>query len=375
MRVRIYHDLNNLPSAFAALFAQAGRESFYATRAWFANLAETTLDPGASVRIYAVEDRSAPDPARGLVVLRAEEPAGIMAPRRLASLTNMYSMLFAPILAGDADAEAVLAAVARRIADERPRPDVVQLDTMDPSDPSFCALESALRRRGFIVQSFFQFGNWYEETEGLTIDAFMARRPSVLRNTVRRKERKLAKAHSVEFRLIDGADDLAAGIEAYESIYARSWKKPEPYPKFTPGLVRAAAALGALRLGVLTIDGAPAAAQIWLVHAGQATIYKLAYDERFKALSPGSILTRKIAERVLAHDRVREIDFGRGDDPYKGQWLAKRRERWGLIALNARTLRGAILALRHVGGRAAKRELARLGRLPISRSSKRAYRK
>ena len=64
---------------------------------------------------------------------------------------------------------------------------------------------------------------------------------------------------------------------------------------------------------------------------------------------------------MLAQDRVREIDYGRGDDPYKKQWLSCRRERWGLLALNPRTPHGALLALRHLGGRAAKRALRRLG--------------
>ena len=44
MRIRIYHDLNDLPPAFADLFAEAGRASVYATRAWFANLEETAPD-------------------------------------------------------------------------------------------------------------------------------------------------------------------------------------------------------------------------------------------------------------------------------------------------------------------------------------------
>ncbi len=362
MRIRIYHDLNDLPPAPAALFAEAGRASVYASRAWFANLADTAPEPDAAPRIYAAEDDGGA--ALGLLVLRAEGGGGGRAPRRLASLTNIYSMLYAPILAEAAgDGRAVLAAFARAIAAERPRIEQLQIEAMDPQSPVFDALAEALRAAGFVVQPYFHFGNWYEETEGLSIEDFMARRPSALRNTVRRKERKLEKNHSAAFRLIDGnADDAAleAGVAAYQTIYDRSWKEPEPYPRFTLGLVRAAAGLGALRLGLLDIDGEPAAAQIWLVGAGRATIYKLAYDERFKSLSPGSILTRRIAEQVLARDRVREIDYGRGDDPYKRQWLSQRRERWGLLALNPRTPRGALLALRHVGGRAAKRMVERL---------------
>ena len=45
------------------------------------------------------------------------------------------------------------------------------------------------------------------------------------------------------------------------------------------------------RLGVATIEGVPAAAQIWLLSHDRATIFKLAHDPVFDRQSPGTLLT------------------------------------------------------------------------------------
>src|SRR5207302_827569 len=79
-------------------------------------------------------------------------------------------------------------------------------------------------------------------------------------------------------------------IADYQTIYAASWKPPEDFPEFIPALIRLAAELGALRLGIYYIDGAPAAAQFWILWHGRAVIYKFAHDKQFDDLSLGTLL-------------------------------------------------------------------------------------
>jgi hypothetical protein len=282
-----------------------------------------------------------------------------MGMRALAGFSTVYSPLFSVVSRPAADKAAVTSALATAITGERPRWECVHLKGLDPASPGFAGLEQSLRARGLIVQRYLGFGNWFEPTAGISFQEYLARRPAALVNTYRRKEKKLGKRDDVEFRVYRDPADADEGISAYERVYANSWKTPEPYPRFMPALIRAAARMSALRLGVLWIGDEPVAAQMWITWQGRSTIFKLAHDQRFDALSVGSVLTMWMMRHALDVDRVFEVDFGVGDDPYKRTWLAHRRERWGLLALNPRTPKGLLGILRHVAGRAAKRALSR----------------
>lgn len=344
MACTIHTRFDRLPASYQRLFDAAGADSFHATAAWFRVLAETALAADEQLRLIAVDG---PDGPAALL------PA-IARGRRLAGLANFYSCTFTPLLGADATAGAdALAAGLAAMAWDR-----LDLPAMPAADPAFSLLAHRLRRGGLAVQPYFQFGNWYEDTAGLSFDAYSAARPGILRSTLRRHNARLARRGGARFDVVTGADGLETALAAYEAVYARSWKEAEPFPRFTTALARAAAAIGALRLGVAHVDGMPAAAQLWLVWRGRATIFKLAHDEAHASLSIGSLLTMRLMRHVLDVDGVVEVDFGRGDDPYKRLWLSKRRERWGLAVFNPRSLGGAVGALRHIGGHRLKRLLA-----------------
>ena len=182
-------------------------------------------------------------------------------------------------------------------------------------------------------------------------DAYWQQRPSPLRHSVERGRRRLDRAGGWRIEIYPpDSPALEEGLAAYLAVYAQSWKSPEPCPGFMPGLVRMAAREGWLRLGVLWQGQQPLAAQVWLVHGAKANIYKLAYVKGHEKLSAGSVLTAALMRQVMDVDHVAEVDYLSGDDAYKRDWMAERRERVGLVAFDPRSLRGLIAAGRHFAG-------------------------
>lgn len=307
---------------------------------WFAHLAGTALPADMRLRLWWHRGGA------GDVLLPMVEPRRTWrSGRRMQALANYYTALYAPLWRGAPSASA-LRALCAAWGRDRPRWDVVDIHPLDPASEDFDALMQALRAAGFLTYRYFRFGNWYLPSRALSFAAYWDARPSALRNTYRRKARAYARDGRGRLEIVSGGDALEPALDAYARVYGASWKVPEPYPRFMPGLIRLAARLGWLRLGVAWYDDQPVAAQVWLVTAGRAAIYKLAYDERHAGLSAGTLLTAHLMQHVLDVDRVDEVDYLIGDEPYKRDWMSHRRERWGIVAYNARTWRGCLGALR-----------------------------
>ncbi len=367
MRVQTYCDFASLPPRYGPLFERAGIRDFCLTRAWFETFALDAMDRSERLCLIGIEDDGPESSPLALVVTRhRERDGGAGGARTLSSLSNYYSMVFQPLVAEQVAPAAVLAALFKAVCAQVPRYDRLGFQPLDRDSPLFGELREALRQAGLVVEPYFHFGNWYEQTDGLSFRHYLERRPSPLRNTLRRKGRALDRAARARFELIAGGPALERGIADYERVYAMSWKRSEPYPRFIGDLMRTCARMGALRLGLIHLDGSPAAAQIWIVWQARATLYKLAHDRRFDQLSVGSLLTGHMIERMIDVDRVAEVDFGAGDDRFKRAWTSRRRERWGLVAFNPRTVRGALGALRHVVGARVKRAIVWSASVPKS---------
>lgn len=297
--------------------------------AWLENLSAHALDPGDEACILVA--RRADDDLVALPV--------VIRQRRALSLSTFYTSLYQPLVQSP-DAESLLTYLFRYLAREK-RCTHLELMPLDPVSAETDLLITAQERAGWRgVHSYFCFGNWIHDVRGQDYDRYLASRPTQLRNTIRRKSLKFGDDTPGKLHLVTGTDGLEEAIDQFNTVYSNSWKVPEPYPQFIPALARLAAARGWLRLGIAVYNTIPVAAQIWLIHNDTAYIYKLAYDENYKSLSPGTVLTAFMFEHVINNDDVDCIDYLTGDDVYKRDWMTQRRERHGTAAFNTATLAG-----------------------------------
>jgi hypothetical protein len=347
MQFRRYSAWDELPAGYDALFARAGAQDFCLGRAWFEALAATILNTEERLAIAGVETDDRPSGC--LVGRHRERDPAFFGARSFSSLSNYYTLRYAPIVAREGG-RAALPALIQGLRARRPRYAVLHLEPLSADAALTDDLAQALSAAGLVTRRYARSGNWHDDTRGLSFRDYLAGRPAVLRNTFRRKDSRLARAGTVRMAIVRGGAALGPALGQYEQVYAASWKPAEPHPAFIRRLARELAAAGALRLALLYLDGRPIAAQLWIVRCGRAILYKLAHDRGCDALSPGTMLTMRMLERLLDDERVSELDLGAGDDPYKRLWASCRRQRCGLLAFDPLTWRGAAGALRHVAG-------------------------
>jgi len=293
---------------------------------WFEILAGTTLSGTERASVAALIDTN------GLAV--SAVPVVTVEGRVVRGLTSPFTTLFAVPLGSELHARALGKLLAAKVGG------TLRLDALDSADTAFNAFQEGLVEGGLAVTRFQHFVNWFERIDNFA--DYWNSRGSRLKSTVKRKAASLQRADRLMFEQIDMVCDWRRGAEIYKKIYAGSWKPAEPHPHFIDAMLEKLGPCGVAKLGVARIDGEPVAAQIWLVHQGRATIFKLAHNPAFDRQSPGTLITHWFLRLLFDQEGVREVDFGRGDDTYKRQWLSQSQYRQGLLAANPRTLKGLL---------------------------------
>ncbi|NQY63579.1 MAG: GNAT family N-acetyltransferase [Alteromonadaceae bacterium] len=205
-----------------------------------------------------------------------------------------------------------------------------------------------------VIQDVFPFQrvfsraeNWYQD-EITSFEQYYNQRPSQLKNTARRKEKKLRGQHHIDVKIITELASFKQYFSAYQTIYQQSWKGEESSFAFIENICQQAIEQNKLRMGILLVDGVAAAAQIWFLENKTASIFKLAYDPTYQSFSVGTILSMALSKFVIEDDQVTKIEFGMGNESYKKDWMNKNTQRVTVEVFNSRTMRGIVGAFKYI---------------------------
>lgn len=347
-------ETREFPDTYRPLADRLEGKSIFFSSFWFNNLITHVIPFTDNVLWFGI--KSASDEPLLLLPL-VQSPPRLFSCNKLGGLANFYTTLFEPLQTID-DPQQLAMAIEQTIqAVCQLKWDFIDLYPLNPSSPAYHLLIKAFIKCKRHVTSYSMYGNWYLLTQEQTFADYWNSRPSHLKNTVKRKTKKL-KTKQIEFRIAQHPDEVQEAVALYQKTYRTSWKRDEPYQGFIPGLAQIAAKQGWLRLGLLFIDRQIAAAQLWLSVSNTAYIYKLCQNPSFDQYSPGSLLTAHLMQHVIDIDKVTKVDFLSGDDQYKKYLMSHYGERWGLQITNPLTVCGFLKMM--------KNELSRILKSPRS---------
>lgn len=185
-----------------------------------------------------------------------------------------------------------------------------------------------------------------------TWEDYLATQSSSRRQTIRRKERKLAREFSVVVRDHDAAT-FEEGWRALNALHSERWSG---VTAFSPDVAemhrvfaRSLAECGALWLTTMELDGAPAAAWYGFTEGDTVFFFQSGRSNEHQQHSVGQVLMGMMIRRAIERG-FRRFDFLRGDEPYKASWTSSQRLTWELVVtrpgLRGSWVRGGLFAQR-----------------------------
>lgn len=257
--------------------------------------------------------------------------------RKIELAGNVYSpiryFLFKEM--GNGERESTLSYIFEFFSKFHRQWDIIDLSPIPEENGNFIALKNAVLKSSFKNAEIFCFGNWYLDGISYQSDKYFSNLSKKERKNIRQDRNRMEKAGKVVFKMIKNSHEVETYMKTYFEIYEKSWKKREMAgPGFYLDLTRCFGEKDWLRLGFVFLSDVPTAVGFAFVCGGLAYFEKVAYDEDYQNLGAGSVWFMEMIKYVIDVDKVRCIDFLRGDDPYKKSWTPQRRERKGILVFN-----------------------------------------
>lgn len=265
---------------------------------------------------------------------------------KVRSMTNFYSTIFSPLYPSQPQPSEIVEDTVEYLQTEFSKAALLEFEPLRDDCLVGMFSNHGENNAGWIPRSYHKHVNCYETVAGDNYNDYLQRRPSQLKNTIRRKRKLLDKEADSSLNIYSTVKEVADHFSEFCLVYEQSWKGEESHPEFINQILQDLAGIGKAKLAILSVNEEPAAAQIWLKIGSAWGVFKLAYTPQFKRYSVGTLLTAGLLEHLLAESNVSEIDFLSGDDAYKRDWVDSKREHVGVELVNSNTLIGKLLSFK-----------------------------
>ena len=160
--------------------------------------------------------------------------------------------------------------------------------------------------------------------DGRDWDAFLGSRSRNFREQARRRERKLARAHDLHYRLVDDPDRLPSAFDTLVRLHQARWGEGSrsfraPVDAFHRDFAALALERGWLRLWLLELDGRVAAAWLGYRFGGIEWYYQAGRDPALEREAVGFVLMAHTVRAAL-NDGVGEYRLLLGGESYKDRF-------------------------------------------------------
>ena len=362
MRVLTFDLPSQLPVAAQALCDDVREGKLFHTLPWLWQATPTSMLPGDRLRLHLITDDSLQAKPLALLPavysrLYASHPGA-----RVLHFLQREERPYEPLGHG-VDIAATAECIVAWLAVQPTAIDVVRVSPLDPAQPFTAEIVGALSRHGYWVQMYRHANSRFATVAGMAFSQYLAQRPRELRESLDVHTRLLLQGGRGVFHfpctpeLVDEAWDQVC----YVVDHATAEGAPDP-PNYLRAMLATAAEIGALRLGIFSLDGMPVAMQLWVVSEGKAHCLRIWGAQEQRAFPIDDVLTQLMALCLIDGDHVDELEFGDVNDEFARNWAPLSRERLGLAAFNRRTWRGVRGALRHIGVQLVKTAPRRLWR-------------
>jgi CelD/BcsL family acetyltransferase involved in cellulose biosynthesis len=290
----------------------------YCSPAWMMSWWEHVAPPSALLRIIAVFDG---EDVVGIAPFFADRgPGGVRRYRLLGAGTC------APldVLAQPGMERAVGTAIARRLAEADPSPDVIMLEGLPGSSPWPELLGDVWPGRGSLsIRRQFSQPAPFVELRGGTYDAWLGAKTSIARRKIR-QEVKALHHHGATVRLTTNPEELARDLEAFAALHRVRWDKWGGSGVLDARVERMLAQVGArligegrFRLWSIDLDGRTISSHLFLVAGGEVSYWLGGFDDQDTRIRRPAIMTIRSALEHAFSVGDHRVDLGPGGQSYK----------------------------------------------------------